>query len=1781
MLSLIRLFILVIPIHSFGEPVSATRADDKLVLENNFVRAVINPIEGSALSSFKDKVNNHELLAGPSFLDSNLLPGRRIQSLGTTAFSADPILGEGAKGWNLKARLPADMPIDFGEQMVGRVGEIITYNQKAIIDWPRPYESLQLTKKFSLPEASAVLTVEYELSNTGKETIEVCLGTTHSFAGSNLSIATREGAASFPIPIKDAYRLPLLADSTSPWLYDVPSAWCGMLNEEGRGAVGAFDSRHISFLQPDLICGSVLLGRTKVRIEPGETFRTSGWIMPLKNVTRIVAAANSVVANFEVTPGSADGRASLERKEFSSKLPSNLEVAINLGGKQKDNSELAVGAPDAGVFDQTELTEEEQVLAELEGEEALNRVKMQYDGSAVGIRMLLESAIDGEARISFRMRHNPHGKWQDIARREVRLQRGEAVPVDLEVSPKEVGTHIVQAIVESGGKELARFEQPVIAHHPSGFYLPDAPALEGEVNREFYYSHVGARPMWPYEAGWQPSMEIERPHFDLAPSLAGGALKALFITPHLRTREVIELAHRMELNFECVVTGVGGYGIKTGGRKRAAIDQIDFCRSALNKKHEVIVLPILLGQWLTLDIVEEIARQVREDGVGLVLPLPEHLFGSFAKFSEIATSEGCPQNFRKARAGKGRVVFLDGNSQELFTNWMCGTPKMTDTEVSYFAKMLLWAAGRKPGIAISLASPKQRLGIDRSAGATRFQFRLENKTKESFKGKLKVVARQDLEKDYTFYPRSEMLRSYRVCRLWDERATAEADLSIPATGSQTVPISFALPAGNLSLDAYVSNASGGTLTWERFPVVLEAVADIASIRLVSGVRNPREIVFSTLKNDIKSMLFTSKSTSTLKLTCGLTKSEKIKRVALVATDPWDRTVSQIEHEVEPGGANPEVEFSVPLNACLHRVLIVSIRAFDADGCVRERRLCGFIHPQAARLPVFEFRAYAEASEVDRSITGYDARVGAAPFSRALLHAWFNVSVQAWMGGPPTMRRVSVPGEVLDEPPALPAVGGLTEADKTGAKKKEDLDEVDNEFENKPVDPRDGWVRLPCINDPDLRKAIQESIRGLYLEQSFFGPFSGGWGDEWYITKQGELNNEQYPWRRSFEPGKDTNSCRCTHCLALFRPYARKLFDGNLDALNNEWETTFKSWEEVDRPIVNKTVNDLNAPPESQWARFIDHRRFDDYRVAELLKEGRDVVKAIEPLNRIGWGDIFKTSLCSGIDAYLMSQYCDNNQLDRDHVQWASFGTSTNSHWVGYHKKYSTIRENFTPWWMMFDGNTSISYYGKGNYPMHQPDFTFFEAPKEMFRAMHEIRQTGFDRLLVYHQQIDPVAIHYDPASIYIAQVEDWKEDPKQFIGNMVNAGRAYNELCHEIEQTWRGLLSGRGLLHFATAYGQLEEGHFGRFGTPKLLFLPYTQCISPKQAATLERFVREGGVLVGDIHTGLRDGHGKRMEAGLLDHVFGIERRKSKERMRIRTLADGKPIPVRFGSEFGEPFELSFNAVGPGDVTPVTAKPLASYALENEQHPAFLVNGFGKGKAVYLNFAATGYQVIEDEGRSDEVEVTVKELQGIAAARFRTVFEKLISYTDIRPAVKISGGQLWRFSEKEATYICLGAGYKGNPDMWRKPYEVSLDQKRHVYDSRRRQYVGFTDRFEARYSIKEKLFALVYATLPYKVEAVDVKLKSDSVRQGGTLFFSVGILPAQADKNRHVLSLSVTDPNRKDISWYGGVLETKDGIAEGRIDFAFSDVPGIWGIKLTDTATGVSSQKSIELVSKD
>jgi len=66
--------------------IARAATDGALILESSRVEATVDPRNGGALTSFIGKSNRKEMLSAPSFVDSNLLVGRRIQELGEQAF---------------------------------------------------------------------------------------------------------------------------------------------------------------------------------------------------------------------------------------------------------------------------------------------------------------------------------------------------------------------------------------------------------------------------------------------------------------------------------------------------------------------------------------------------------------------------------------------------------------------------------------------------------------------------------------------------------------------------------------------------------------------------------------------------------------------------------------------------------------------------------------------------------------------------------------------------------------------------------------------------------------------------------------------------------------------------------------------------------------------------------------------------------------------------------------------------------------------------------------------------------------------------------------------------------------------------------------------------------------------------------------------------------------------------------------------------------------------------------------------------------------------------------------------------------------------------------------------------------------------------------------------------------------------------------------------------------------------------------------------------------------
>ena len=167
------------------------------------------------------------------------------------------------------------------------------------------------------------------------------------------------------------------------------------------------------------------------------------------------------------------------------------------------------------------------------------------------------------------------GAAQELARQTVALAPDEVRRIACVFKAAEAGTYVVRGEVRSKEDVLCRFEKPLVVGNPSGAYKlrPVAERLGDDEER-----FVKARPLLTKPSGkdyltWTDASPT--PHIKWAKPYARGKIKALILTDYLLGREIIELAQRLDVDFDTYTTlsqsggrweSWWGYGGGGGGR---------------------------------------------------------------------------------------------------------------------------------------------------------------------------------------------------------------------------------------------------------------------------------------------------------------------------------------------------------------------------------------------------------------------------------------------------------------------------------------------------------------------------------------------------------------------------------------------------------------------------------------------------------------------------------------------------------------------------------------------------------------------------------------------------------------------------------------------------------------------------------------------------------------------------------------------------------------------------------------------------------------------------------------------------------------------------------------------------------------------------------------------------------------------------------------------------------------------------------------------------------------
>jgi hypothetical protein len=1168
------------------------------------------------------------------------------------------------------------------------------------------------------------------------------------------------------------------------------------------------------------------------------------------------------------------------------------------------------------------------------------------------------------------------------------------------------------------------------------------------------------------------------PHIAWGKPYAGGRVKALFICPRGDAREVIEVAERLDLDYQVVMTLSSdelGWTSKSGPYAPAEgisnEEMIRECAQKLQGKYDVIVAGQIKWDMFPRELLYTIMEKVN-GGTGLVVgysdygrnALVDRLFAKPAVQTDYLTM-GVPlkalpvldkldpaKAFQTRQFRDGRMALLSYPGRPFF---MFLTPFPPDTDESYrelhyeyyqslVCKAILWAAKKEPQVQFT------EIGV---GGDT------INRTDLP---KTKLIARW---RGIT----GGMLANITV-RDEDNHVFAKATQELPGK-ELTFPLPT-LPAGKYFADIIIK-AGQNSVSWGSAAFTVTSDPGIASLTLEPIAVKPGGTAEATVA-------LSAPATANLS-------------VALIVRDNLDRTVARKDVAVPAGAHSVKVPFQM-----------VTPLATSAD-------VTAYLLPAAAKNAALPEASLDHATQqlfvaLKRSRGNYGNAVWSASGQR-------NDFVRRLMM--PQMRAADVDLQTNSSP----SIGGQQWLQKYN-------------FDTIPYATRYSYegtdnVRKPCLTDPKFLTGHLEGLEKIGRELGPMGPRAYTLGDECFLARNG------------------TDVCFSPSCIADLQQWLQGQYK-DIAALNASWGTDYKSFSEA-QPITLPEAKKLNQP-----ARWVDHRRHMEFVYARMMQRAEDAIRKGDPEAEVGFDGPFDTSSFSGNDwSQLMDTFDMCNVYFHQPTQWEFLRSFAKPDMLlglwygGYFEHRTQDEERLWPWRGIFNGFNSMWWYNvyhgnSGICPMDalDPSMELYPAYQWAMEEMKELRAGEGQALMNSTRLDDGIGIHYSQPSLHAAT---WSGDFGRLDGEWLQCFQTLEDM---------------GLQYTCRAYDKIEkEGVDAKRFT--VFILPYSQAISPAEAAAFRKYVADGGLLIADVRPGLYDQHGKPQSPGMLDDLFGIK--------RVTGTGIVKNQPAQIALPDGKTFALKSVDVD-GDVQVTDGKPYGTAG----QVPVLIYRTTGKGATVLMNysFAAPARSRLDAE-----------------ALPQWGVLQAILATKGVEPQARVAVGgdpvrllETVRFQDGPIEYV----GFLKNRvsrDETTAAAQVTMPAAAHTYDLRGGKYLGKLATWQADFVPAR---ARLYARLPYTIDGVKVATTKQAANvsgqlAGAVLTCNVSLQTSAKQPGRHWVALSVYGPDGKLRQHYSRNIATANGKATTNIPLALDDAKGTWKVVAREVISGKKAEATFSL----
>ena len=659
------------------------------------------------------------------------------------------------------------------------------------------------------------------------------------------------------------------------------------------------------------------------------------------------------------------------------------------------------------------------------------------------------------------------------------------------------------------------------------------------------------------------------------------------------------------------------------------------------------------------------------------------------------------------------------------------------------------------------------------------------------------------------------------------------------------------------------------------------------------------------------------------------------------------------------------------------------------------------------------------------------------------------------------------------------------------------------------------VRKPCYSDGKRQEAVRDVLRKRAVDDHY----------NYYNVRHNFLGDELY---------LGSTVCYSPDCLKGFRESLKKQYE-NLGALNKEWNTAFKNWDEV----VPCQLNELKD--KNNLSRWLDHKMFMAGVFAhQYAGKTREYLNEAVPGTRFGlsgtqlpgysydWAQLMKhinfIAYYGGVQAKLVHDF---GGADLISGQWGCGYVDTSVP----HDQY----QHASLWRNLFNGANLAANYGAGS--TINGDMSLNSNIRVYSEVMREMKRGIAKLVLTSKPAGENVAVLYSQPSLFAAMgsigINEWQ-----------NAYSGWNALLEDLNINFRFI-----------SYEDLAEGLEGT--RCKVLILPASVALSPAQAKSMEQFVRSGGTVIADFAPGYFNGHGRKGNNAELAALFGISATDTALSL------SGREIKLEENSKEGIPAIRG------------------SFRIGSVSLPVMHVNHVGKGRAILMNLLVNGYQTTTLGGVGGELSSQTSGAE-IFCRNLRHLVGGLLKSSGVHERCTVTAADelpypcqtMLRSSGDNYVFGIMKFTQEGNTFDMSKGTEVNvkLPVKGHLYNVREKKYLAYGDSFRMKLV---PAWGYLYTVLQNRIERVEVTAPL-KLKRGTMLKTGFRAVAEKGSAGPQVFHVEFLRPDGTADKVYSKNIATEDGSGEYALQTAYNDVPGKWILRVTNVNTGLTGEKSIE-----